>query len=106
MGRIPSDPPINLPARSYPTTINIGNVASRGSVLVRHGKTVQKHHDEEVDMLRSFTTALVGALLLGSVGIASAQTVQRYDDVSYPHQSEMYCYLPSSPCDNNHRVTN
>jgi hypothetical protein len=57
-------------------------------------------------MVRSFTTALVAALLLGSVGLASAQTVQRYDGVSYPHQSEMYCYLPSSPCDNNHRVTN
>jgi hypothetical protein len=57
-------------------------------------------------MVRSFTTALVAALLLGSVGVASAQTFQRYDGVSCPHQNEMYCYLPSSPCDNEHRVTN
>ena len=40
-------------------------------------------------MVRHFTTALAAALLLGSVGIASAQTVQRYDGVSYPHQNEM-----------------
>ncbi len=57
-------------------------------------------------MVHRFTTALVAALLLGSVGIASAQTVQRYDGVSYPHQNEMYCYMPSSLCDNEHRVTN
>ena len=57
-------------------------------------------------MVRSFTTALVAALLLGSVGIASAQTVQRYDGVVYPHETERYCYMPSSPCDNEHRVTN
>ena len=63
-------------------------------------------HDEEVDMFRSFITTLVAALLLGSVGFASAQTFQRYDGVSYPHQNEMYCYMPSSPCDNEHRVTN
>jgi hypothetical protein len=63
-------------------------------------------HDEEVDMVRHFTTALAAALLLGSVGIASAQTIQRYDGVSYPHQNEMYWYMPSSPCDNEHRVTN
>jgi hypothetical protein len=97
--------PINLSARSYPTTINIGNSISRGSVLVRHGKTVEKH-DEEVDMVRNFTAALAAIVLLGSVGVASAQTVQRYDGVSYPHQNEMYCYMPSSPCDNEHRVTN
>ena len=96
---------IDLSARSYPTTINIGDSACRGAFLVGHGKTVEKH-DEEVDMVRHFTTALAAALLLGSVGIASAQTVQRYDGVSYPHQNEMYCYLPSSPCDNEHRVTN
>ena len=57
-------------------------------------------------MVRSFTTALVAALLLGSVGFASAQTFQRCDGVSYPHQNETYCYMPSSPCDNEHRVTN
>jgi hypothetical protein len=57
-------------------------------------------------MVRHFTTALVATFLLGSVGFASAQTLQRYDGVTYPHQNELYCYLPSSPCDNNHRVTN
>jgi hypothetical protein len=57
-------------------------------------------------MVRSFTTALVAALLLGSVGIASARTIQRYDGVSNSHQNETYCYMPSEPCDNEHRVTN
>jgi hypothetical protein len=57
-------------------------------------------------MVRNFTAALVAALLLASTGIASAQSVQRYDGVSYPHDNERYCYLPSSPCDNEHRVTN
>ena len=55
-------------------------------------------------MVRSFITALVAALLLGSVGIASARTIQRYD--GYSHQNETYCYMPSEPCDNEHRVTN
>ena len=57
-------------------------------------------------MIRNFTAALVAAALLASTGIASAQSVQRYDGVSYPHNNERYCYMPSSPCDNNHRVTN
>jgi hypothetical protein len=57
-------------------------------------------------MFHSFTTALVAALLLGSVGFASAQTFQRNDGVSYHHQNELYCYMPSSPCDNEHRITN
>ena len=57
-------------------------------------------------MVRHFTTALAAALLLGSVGFASARTFQRYDGVTYSHQNEMYCYMPSSPCDNEHRVTN
>ena len=57
MGLIPPDPPIDLSARSYPTPIDIGNIAWRGAVLVRHGKTVEKH-DEEVDMVRHFTAAL------------------------------------------------
>jgi hypothetical protein len=109
--------PINLSARSYLTTINIGNVAARGAVSLRHGKTVQKDHDEEVDMVRHFTAALVAALVLGSAGIASARpawnaervfapSIQRYDGMVYPHDVQRYCYLPSSPCGNNHRVTN
>ena len=57
-------------------------------------------------MVGKISTALAAILLLGSVGFASAQTFQRYDGVSYPHQNEMYCYMPSSPCDNEHRVTN
>ena len=35
-------------------------------------------------MVRHFTTALAAALLLGSVGFASAQTFQRYDGVDLP----------------------
>jgi hypothetical protein len=26
--------------------------------------------------------------------------------VPYPRDNERYCYLPSSPCDNQHRLTN
>jgi hypothetical protein len=55
-------------------------------------------------MVRHFTTALAAALLLGSVGFASAQTFQRYDGVTYSHQNEMYCYMPSSPCDNDEEM--
>ena len=63
-------------------------------------------------MVGKISTALAAILLLGSVGIASARTVQRYDGHSESywqhksHQNEMYCYLPSDPCDNEHRVTN
>ena len=56
-------------------------------------------------MVGKISTALAAILLLGSIGFASARTVQRYDGVSYSHRNEMFCYLPSSPCDNEHRVT-
>jgi hypothetical protein len=69
---------------------------------------------EEVHMVGKISTALAAILLLGSVGFASARTVQRYDFPSHhrydgvgnSHQNEMYCYMPSDPCDNEHRVTN
>jgi hypothetical protein len=70
-------------------------------------------------MVGKISTALAAALVLASVGTASAQptwnatsqrvfasSVQRYNGVSYPYDNERYCYLPSSPCDNEHRVTN
>jgi hypothetical protein len=61
--------------------------------------------DQEVPVVGKISTALVAIFLLGSVGAASAQTT-RFDGVSYPHSNEQFCYMPSSPCDNNHRVTN
>jgi hypothetical protein len=54
---------------------------------------------------KTIITALTAILVLGSVGIASARTVQR-DRLSNSHHNEMYCYTPSEPCDNEHRVTN
>jgi hypothetical protein len=57
-------------------------------------------------MVGKISTALAAILLLGSVGIASARTVQRYDGATNSHHNEMYCYMPSEPCDNEHRVTN
>jgi hypothetical protein len=83
------------------TPIDIGNSPVRGPALVRHGKTVAKHHDEEVPMVGKISTALAAILLLGSVGIASAQPA-RFDGWTYPHSQEQYCYMPSSPCDNQH----
>jgi hypothetical protein len=75
--------------------------------------------DEEVRMVGKISAALVLALVLASAGIASARPafdaspargfgpgVERYDGVAYPHDDGRYCYMPSSPCDNNHRVTN
>ena len=56
-------------------------------------------------MVRNLTAALVAALVLGSAGIASART-RRSDGWTYPHSQEQFCYMPSSPCGNNHRVTN
>jgi hypothetical protein len=56
-------------------------------------------------MVRNLTAALIAALVLGSAGIASAQT-QRSDGWTYQHSQEQFCYLPSSPCDDNHSVTN
>jgi hypothetical protein len=71
-------------------------------------------------MVRNSTAVLVAVLLLASSGIASAQstrTPQRvfaspgfngvfaspgFNGVPYPRD----CYLPSSPCDNQHRMTN
>jgi len=68
-------------------------------------------------MVTKISTALAAALVLAAVGAASARptwettrafspSAERYDGVIYPHSEERYCYLPSSPCDNNHRVTN
>jgi hypothetical protein len=70
-------------------------------------------------MLGNISAALAAALVLASTGIASARptwdatsertfapSVERYDGVTYPHDDERFCYLPSSPCSNNHRVTN
>jgi hypothetical protein len=75
-------------------------------------------------MVRNPTAVLVAVLLLASPGFASAQstrTPQRvfafpgfngvfappgFNGVPYPRDNERYCYLPSSRCDNQHRVTN
>jgi hypothetical protein len=70
-------------------------------------------------MVRNISAALAAALVLASTGIASARTtrhatpertfaprVERYDGVTYPHNDGSFCYLPSEPCDNEHRVTN
>jgi hypothetical protein len=70
-------------------------------------------------MVRNFTTALVAALVLGSAGIASARpawettservfasSIEHYDGWTYPQSEERYCYLPSWPANNQHRVTN
>jgi hypothetical protein len=67
-------------------------------------------------MVNKISTVLAAALVIASVGAASArpawETTQffapndHYDGVAYPHSDEGYCYMPSSPCGNNHRVTN
>jgi hypothetical protein len=74
-------------------------------------------------MVRNPTAALVAVLLLASPGFASAQSnrTQRvfrgsrvnrvfappgFNGVPYPRDNERYCYLPSSRCENQHRVTN
>jgi hypothetical protein len=82
--------------------VTLGRIFQCVEFRRRHGGDT--HEDEEVPMVGKITTALAAILLLASVGIASARTVQRYDGNS--HQNEMYCYLPSDPCDNEHRVTN
>ena len=85
--------------------VTLGRIFQCVEFKRRHGGDT--HEDEEVPMVGKISTALAAILLLGSVGIASARTVQRYDGVSRnSHQNETYCYLPSDPCDNEHRVTN
>jgi hypothetical protein len=51
-------------------------------------------HDEELGMVRNFTTALVAALVLGSAGIASARapSIEHYDGWTYP--------CPAGPANN------
>ena len=74
-------------------------------------------NDEEADMVGKISIALAAALVFASVGIASARptwettrvfapSVEHYDGWTYPHSQEQFCYMPSSPCGNNHRVTN
>jgi hypothetical protein len=63
------------------------------------------HRDQEVAMVGKISVSLAAIFMLGSVAIASAQTA-RFDGVNYPHSNEQFCFMPSSPCDNNHRVTN
>jgi hypothetical protein len=68
-------------------------------------------------MVGKISTVLAAALVLASVGTASARpawettrvfapSVERYDGAIYPLSDERYCYLPRSPGGNNHRVTN
>lgn len=47
-------------------------------------------------MVRSFTAALVAALVLGSAGIASAQPAWHAERVFAPNiqETERYCYMP------------
>jgi hypothetical protein len=67
-------------------------------------------------MVNKISTVLAAALVIASVGAASARPAwettrffapaERHDGVVYPHSDERFCYMPSSPCGNNHRVTN
>ena len=61
-----------------------------------------------VDMVDKITAVLAGALMLFSAGAAPAQSgageTLAYDQAR--PRAEQYCYLPSEPCDNNHRVSN
>jgi hypothetical protein len=68
-------------------------------------------------MVGKISIALAAALVFASVGIASARptwettrvfapSVEHYDGWTYPQIEERSCYLPSSRCDNEHRVTN
>jgi hypothetical protein len=61
-------------------------------------------------MVRNFTTALVAALVLASVGTASARpawemtrvfgpSIEHYDGWTFPQSEEPYCYLPRWPCE-------
>jgi hypothetical protein len=51
--------------------------------------------------ISNFTTALVAALVLGSVGIASARVFAPSIE-HFPHGEEPYCYLPIWPCEPPH----
>ena len=73
-------------------------------------------NDEGADMVGKISIALAAALVFASVGIASARptwettrvfapSVEHYDGWTYPQSEERYCDLPSSHCDNEHRVT-
>jgi hypothetical protein len=66
------------------------------------------HSKMEVDMVDKITAVLAGALMLFSAGAAPAQSgageTLAYDQAR--PRAEQYCYLPSEPCDNNHRVSN
>jgi hypothetical protein len=68
-------------------------------------------------MVRKITAALAAVLVLASMGVASARpTVMSVQALApgaeqpggwtYSHSAERYCYLPSSSCDNEHRMTN
>jgi hypothetical protein len=76
--------------------------------------------NEEVDMIDKITKALAVALVLASAGVASAQPITHVNPASvfappsnvesYYNQDSLsggqYCYLPSEPCDNDHRMAN
>ena len=55
-------------------------------------------------MVRNFTTALAAALVLGSVGVASARPAETavfapnvYDGVTYPHRTSGTAICPVRP---------
>ena len=55
---------------------------------------------KELDMVRNFTTPLVTALVLGSVGLASARIfAPSIEHWTYQQSEGLYCYLPSWPCE-------
>jgi hypothetical protein len=58
-------------------------------------------------MFGKFTAAIAAAFMFATAGLASAAPYASNDTFArYPRHSEQYCYLPSDPCDNEHRVEN
>jgi hypothetical protein len=86
-------------------------------LIFRVQRQAAHHKRKAIAMIGKITAAAAAALLLASVGAASARptlmseqvfpsSVEHYDGLTYPHSTERYCYMPSSPCGNNHRMTN
>ena len=90
--------------------IAIAAVASLAIATVEESSAAPATVDANTVMAPAATGVQYRTYFDDDYGLYTYRPAYKYrgytDRWAYPHSEELYCYMPSSPCDNNHRVTN